>query len=114
MKKDLILPPLPPFTAEEELALAARLDAMDGPALAHYVDSAQLALRNTALDPSWRPRVEIGLRYAEAAALKEAAALPAAVEAPVATPAGDEGQEGRRGLNDAALRAAVSFVIRSP
>ena len=87
MKKDLILPPLPPFTAEEELALAARLDAMDGPALAHYVDSAQLALRNAALDPSWRPRVEIGLRYAEAAVLKEAAALPAAVEEPVATPA---------------------------
>jgi hypothetical protein len=86
MKKDLILPPLPPFTADEELALAARLDAMDGAALAHYVDSAQLALRNTALDPSWRPRVEIGLRYAEAAVLKEAAALPAAVEEAVATP----------------------------
>jgi hypothetical protein len=86
MKKDLILPPLPPFTAEEELALAARLDAMDGPALAHYVDSAQLALRNTALDPSWRPRVEIGLRYAEAAVIKEAAALPVAVEPAEATP----------------------------
>jgi len=83
MKKDLILPPLPPFTAEEELALAARLDAMDGAALAHYVDSAQLALRNTALDASWRPRVEIGLRYAEAAVLKEAATAAAAVEAPV-------------------------------
>ena len=86
MKKDLILPPLPPFTADEELALAARLDAMDGAALAHYVDSAQLALRNTALDPSWRPRVEIGLRYAEAAVLKEAAAAPVAVEAPAAAP----------------------------
>jgi len=83
MKKDQILPPLPPFTAEEELALAARLDAMDGAALAHYVDSAQLALRNTALDASWRPRVEIGLRYAEAAVLKEAATAAAAVEAPV-------------------------------
>jgi len=85
MKKDLILTPLPPFTAEEELALAARLDAMDGAALAHYVDSAQLALRNTALDASWRPRVEIGLRYAEAAVLKEAATAAAAavVEAPV-------------------------------
>jgi len=85
MKKDLILPPLPPFTADEELALAARLDAMDGPALAHYVDSAQLALRNTALDPSWRPRVEIGLRYAEAAVLKEAAAVLEAVEVPEVT-----------------------------
>jgi hypothetical protein len=83
MKKDLILPPLPPFTTEEELALAARLDTMDGAALAHYVDSAQLALRNTALDASWRPRVEIGLRYAEAAVIKEAATAAAAVEAPV-------------------------------
>jgi len=84
MKKDLILPPLPPFTTEEELALAARLDTMDGAALAHYVDSAQLALRNTALDASWRPRVEIGLRYAEAAVIKEAAtAAAAAVEEPV-------------------------------
>jgi len=83
MKKDLILPPLPPFTAEEELALAAKLDAMDAAALAHYVDSAQLALRNTALDASWRPRVEIGLRYAEAAVIKEAATAAAAVEAPV-------------------------------
>jgi hypothetical protein len=87
MKKDAILPPLPPFTADEELALAARLDAMDGPALAHYVDSAQLALRNAALDPSWRPRVETGLRYAEAAVLREAAALPAAVATPPAAKA---------------------------
>jgi hypothetical protein len=86
MKKDLILPPLPPFTAEEELALAERLDAMDAAGLAHYVDSAQLALRNTALDPSWRPRVEIGLRYAEAAVIKEAAAVPVVAQTPVDTP----------------------------
>ena len=86
MKKDLILPPLPPFTAEEELALAERLDAMDAAGLAHYVDSAQLALRNTALDPSWRPRVEIGLRYAEAAVIKEAAAVPAVAQPSVDTP----------------------------
>ena len=37
---------------------------MDGAALSHYVECAQLALRNTALDPSWRPRVEIGLKHA--------------------------------------------------
>ena len=86
MKKDLILPPLPPFTAEEELALAERLDAMDAAGLAHYVDSAQLALRNTALDPSWRPRVEIGLRYAEAAVIKEAAAAPVIAEPHVDKP----------------------------
>lgn len=87
MRKDLNLPPLPPFTAEEELALAERLDAMDAAGLAHYVDSAQLALRNTALDPSWRPRVEIGLRYAEAAVIKEAAAVPVIDETPVDKPA---------------------------
>jgi hypothetical protein len=58
---------------------------MDAAGLAHYVDSAQLALRNTALDPSWRPRVEIGLRYAEAAVIKEAAAAPV-IAHPVDTP----------------------------
>ena len=84
MKKDLILPPLPPFTVEEELALAERLEAMDAAGLAHYVDSAQLALRNTALDASWRPRVEIGLRYAEAAVLKEASSAPAVVAPEIA------------------------------
>ena len=86
MKKDLNLTPLEPFTADEELALVEKLDAMNGAALAHYVESAQLALRNTALDPSWRPRVEIGLKYAEAAVLREAAAAPAVVE-PAAAPA---------------------------
>jgi len=86
MKKDLNLTPLEPFTADEELALAEKLDAMNPAALAHYVESAQLALRNTALDPSWRPRVEIGLKYAEAAVLREAAAAPAVVE-PAAAPA---------------------------
>ena len=87
MKKDTVLPPLPPFTADEELALAERIDAMDAAGLAHYVDSAQLALRNTALDPSWRPRVEIGLRYAEAAVIKEAAAAPKVAEPAVVAPA---------------------------
>jgi len=81
MKKDLNLTPLEPFTADEELALAEKLDAMNPAALAHYVESAQLALRNTALDPSWRPRVEIGLKHAEAAVVKEAAAAAIALEA---------------------------------
>jgi hypothetical protein len=81
MKKDLILAPLLPFTDDEESALVARLAAMDAAALGHYVDCAQLALRNTALDPSWRPRVEIGLKHAEAAVLKEAAAAAIAAEA---------------------------------
>ncbi len=82
MKKDLILPPLLPFTSEEESALSEKIDAMDPSALAHYVESAQLALRNTALDPSWRPRVEIALRHAEAAVLRESLAVPPVVESP--------------------------------
>lgn len=80
MKKDLIATPLLPFTSEEESALVERLGTMDAAALDHYVDCAQLALRNNALDPSWRPRVEIGLKHAEAA-VKEAAAAEVALEA---------------------------------
>jgi len=71
MKKDLNLTPMLPFTSEEESALVDKLDAMNPAALAHYVESAQLALRNTALDPSWRPRVEFGLKHAQVAALRE-------------------------------------------
>ncbi|HEV7578597.1 MAG TPA: hypothetical protein VGO85_21380 [Caldimonas sp.] len=81
MKKDVILTPLLPFTSDEESALVERLGTMDAAALGHYVDCAQLALRNTALDPSWRPRVEIGLKHAEAAVVKEAAAAAIALEA---------------------------------
>ena len=84
MKKDAVLPPLLPFTSEEESALVEKLGAMDGAALSHYVDCARNALRNTALDPSWRPRVEIGLKHAEAAAVKEAAAAAIAAEAAAA------------------------------
>ena len=84
MKKDLNLPPMLPFTSEEESALAEKIDAMNPAALAHYVESAQLALRNTALDPSWRPRVEIGLRHAEAAVLRAASAPPVVEAEPVA------------------------------
>jgi hypothetical protein len=84
MKKDVVLTPLLPFTSDEESALVERLGTMDAAALAHYVDCAQFALRNTALDPSWRPRVEIGLKHAEAAVLKEAAAAAIALEAAAA------------------------------
>ena len=90
MKKELNLPPLLPFTSDEESALAEKINAMTPAALAHYVESAQLALRNTALDPSWRPRVEFGLKQAEAAALREAMAPPIVAtppQAPVAPPA---------------------------
>jgi hypothetical protein len=87
MKKDAIATPLLPFTSDEESALVERLGSMDAAAIGHYVECAQLALRNTALDPSWRPRVEIGLKHAEAAALKEAAAAALALEAAAAVAA---------------------------
>ena len=86
MKKDVIATPLLPFTSDEEAALVGRLGAMDLAALGHYADCARLALGNTALDPSWRPRVEIGLKYAEAALVKEAAAVASALEAAALSP----------------------------
>ena len=86
MKKDLNLPPMLPFTSDEESALVEKIDAMNPVALAHYVESAQLALRNTALDPSWRPRVEFGLKHAQVAALREPPPEPVIV-APEAPPA---------------------------
>jgi hypothetical protein len=79
MKKDLIVPPMPPYTPDEEAALVEKLQALTGPALAQYVESAQSALSNNALAPSWRPRVELGLKVAQVALLKAttaAAALP--------------------------------------
>jgi hypothetical protein len=86
MRKDLIATPLPPFTSEEESALVERLGTMDAAALDHYVDSAERALGNSALEPSWRPRVEFGLKQAQAAIVKEAAASALAAAALVAAP----------------------------
>lgn len=64
MKKDLIVPTLPPYTSEEEAALVEKLQALTGVALAHYIEAAQSTLSNNALAPSWRPRVEFGLKIA--------------------------------------------------
>ena len=86
MKKDVVLAPLLPFTSDEESALVERLGTMDGAALAHYQECARNALGNTALEPSWRARIEVGLKHAEAAAVKEAAAAALAAEALAALP----------------------------
>ncbi len=83
MKKDLFYSPLLPFTAEEEEALVVKLDAMGLPGLTQYVESARLALGNKALDPTWRPRVELGLLRAEAALSRETIRAAEAAEAPV-------------------------------
>jgi len=78
MKKDQIIPPMLPYTSEEEADLVAKLGALTEPALTQYVESAQTALRNNALAPSWRPRVELGLKLAQEALAKAATAAPKA------------------------------------
>ncbi len=74
MKKDVIIPPMLPYTPEEEAALVEKLDALTAPALVQYVESAQSTLANSALAPTWRPRVELGLKIAKAALVKANAA----------------------------------------
>jgi hypothetical protein len=87
MHKDVIHTPLEPFTPQEEAALFDRLDALSVPQLESYIASARTSLENRALEPSWRPRVELGLGRAEAALLKgEAAAALLAASTPEAPP----------------------------
>ena len=83
MKKDLIAPPMLPYTAEEEADLVTKLGTLAEPALTRYIESAQNALGNHALAPSWRPRVELGLKVAQEALAKAgtAAAQPPLVAA---------------------------------
>lgn len=82
MKKDVIATPLLPFTDEEEAALDAKLNAMDGVALGAYAESAKLALGNRALDASWRPRIQLGLTRAEAVIAAQALIPPVVAEPP--------------------------------
>jgi hypothetical protein len=82
MKKDVIATPLLPFTDEEEAALVERLAAMDSAALGHYVASAKLSLSNKALDPSWQPRIAVGLKRAEEALLTQSLMEPVVAEPP--------------------------------
>ena len=67
MRKELIVPVLEPYTVEEEAALVERLQALDASALAAYVEAAESSLGNKALASSWRPRIEVGLKAAQAA-----------------------------------------------
>ncbi|MEO7116253.1 MAG: hypothetical protein ABIZ18_10370 [Caldimonas sp.] len=95
MHKDTILTPLEPFTPEEKSALFDKLDLLSVAELENYIGLAQNSLRHKGLEPSWRPRVEIGLQRAEivlvreaaAAALKAEAAKAEALEPEVAAPA---------------------------
>ena len=77
MKKDQIVPPMAPYTPEEEAALLEKLQALAAPALAQYVEAAHSALANSGLAPSWRPRIELGLAIAQTALAKANAATTA-------------------------------------
>ena len=82
MQKDTIAIPLEPFTPEDETALFDKLDVLSIPELENYIGSAQNSLRNRGLDPSWRPRVAIGLQRAEIVLVREAAAAALRAESP--------------------------------
>jgi hypothetical protein len=84
MIKDPVVTPMEPFTPQEEQALFDKLDLLSVSALEDYIGSAKTSLSNKALAPSWRLRVELALKRAEAVLIKAEAA--AAVAAAVATP----------------------------
>lgn len=82
MLKETISIPLEPFTPEEEAALFDKLDVLSIPELENYIGSAQNSLRNRLLEPSWRPRVAIGLQRAEIVLVRESAAAALRAESP--------------------------------
>jgi len=91
MPKDAVTTPMEPFTSDEKAALYERLDRLSGAELASYIGSAKSSLGNRALDPTWRPRVELALKHAELAYRREeeaaariAAEQSAKVPAPIA------------------------------
>lgn len=116
MHKDTILTPLEPFTPEEESALFDKLDLLSVAELENYIGLAQNSLRHKGLEPSWRPRVEIGLQRAEivlvreaaAAALKAEAAKAEALEPEVATPAKAKAKAKSKSKKAAAAVATVA------
>ncbi|MEP7301673.1 MAG: hypothetical protein ABI699_09100 [Caldimonas sp.] len=73
-----------PFTHDEETALFERLDRLSVAELESYIGSAKNSLGNKALNPTWRPRIEIALNRAVAVHVRaEAAAALLAAEPPV-------------------------------
>ena len=106
MKKDIGPKPVEPFTLEEERGLVDKLDTLSVASLESYIASTRAALGNHALAATWRPRIEFGARHAElaltkaqAAAARDALALPPAAPVVVsksrkaAAPVADEEAE---------------------
>src|SRR3954470_2887293 len=88
MHKDTVTAPMEPFTSDEETALYAKLDSLSVAELERYIGSARSSLGNRALNPTWRPRIELALKHAELAHIREEAAAALIVpEAPFAAAA---------------------------
>jgi len=84
MPKDTVTAPMDPFTSEEETALYDKLDRLSVAELEAYIGSARNSLGNRALNATWRPRIELALKHAEIAHVREeAAAALVAAEPPV-------------------------------
>ena len=82
MHKDTVTTPMQPFTRDEEAVLFEKLDRLSVPELESYIGSAKTSLGNRALDPTWRPRIEIALKRAEIVHLREEAAAAVLAAAP--------------------------------
>ena len=82
MHKDTVTTPMEPFTRDEEAVLFEKLDRLSVPELESYIGSARTSLGNRALDPTWRPRIEIALKRAEIVHVREEAAAAALAAAP--------------------------------
>ena len=82
MHKDTVTTPMEPFTRDEEAVLFEKLDRLSVPELESYIGSARTSLGNRALDPTWRPRIEIALKRAEIVHLREEAAAAVLAAAP--------------------------------
>ncbi|MGZ5748184.1 MAG: hypothetical protein ACXWJ3_18575 [Caldimonas sp.] len=82
MHKDIVATPLEPFTHDEEAALYDKLDRLSVAELESYIGSAKTSLGNRALDPSWRPRIELALKRAEIVHIREEAAAAVLAAAP--------------------------------
>ena len=84
MHKDTVTAPMEPFTSDEETALYDKLDRLSVSELEAYIGSAKNSLGNRALNATWRPRIELALKHAEIAHVREeAAAALLAAEPPV-------------------------------
>ena len=85
MHKDTVTAPMEPFTSDEETALYDKLDRLSVAELEAYIGSAKNSLGNRALNATWRPRIELALKHAEIAHVREeAAAALLAAEPPMA------------------------------